>query len=962
VILLRTLGLTDLSAPGQPRAREVLAQPKRFAFLVYLLAAQPRGWRRRDELLARFWPETDQVQGRQVLRQTVYLLRQQLGANVIQSRGKEELAANASEVGCDVVAFEEALAAGRTAQALEHYHGDFLAGLHVPDAAAELEDWITAERLRLRGMAKEAAHQLRGEEERAGHASGATFWARRAAALDPLDEHSAGELMALLERQGDRTGAARVFDDLARRLKEELGVEPGGELRRLADRLRASASPDRPSPPTAPSPAGAPGPELVPAASPPEGGLAVHAAPRGRRRAVAWAAAALLVVAVGFAVWGRRPVPRPPLLAMGPIRTLGEGDASPASSLVADLLSTSLARMSSLHVVPLARVYEVQAQLHAAGLPDTTILAAAIQAGAAELMQGTEHRAQDGSLQLDLEVTDLRTGAVVRAYRATGADMYAMVDDATTLVARSYGVPSPRERISAVTTPSIVAYRLYEEGLQAYRREDPAVAYRLFMAALDEDSTFAMAAFYAGMTVPSGVSQYPLFVRAARLASHATDRERLWILEQVANNNYSPTTDAVAETLAVRYPEDPYARMALGDVHLHRGEWSLAAAEYRRVIDMDSLSLAGAGRAEGAGGGATGGRCAACEGYDRLWTTLVYADSLPEAVRVATEAARRQPAAAGPRAQVAIALERLGQFPAAATQLRAADSLRSGVVDLDLELAMLGIRSGEFAAADSELRVLMGVRSRETAGNAAWFLDLSLRAQGRWQEALALARSRVQAPSLQEAATLFEMGRYREGAAAYRAWDDRLPVNPDLPGIYAKPHAWMLTHIATCLAAAGDTASLGPLADSVQAVGARSSFGRDPLLYHYVRGLQWRARGNLERAAAEFRVSVWSWTDGYTRENYELARALLDAGRPAEAIYPLQAALRGDLQSSNLYITRTELHEELARAFEAAGQRDSAVVHYRAVVDAWRHADPIVHDRWVRAGEAVERLTARSAP
>ena len=958
MILLRTLGLTDLSAPGQPRAREVLSQPKRFAFLVYLLAARPRGWRRRDELLARFWPETDQVQGRQVLRQTVYLLRQQLGADVIQSRGKEELAANASEVSCDVVAFEEALAAGRTVQALEHYHGDFLAGLHVPDAAAELEDWITAERLRLRGMAKEAAHQTRGEEERAGHASGATFWARRAAALDPLDEHSAGELMALLERQGDRTGAARVFDDLARRLKEELGVEPGGELRRLADRLRASVSPDRPSPPTAPSPAGAPGPELAPAASPAEGGLAVHAAPRGRRRAVAWAAAALLVLAGGFALWGRRPVPRPPLLAMGPIRTLAEGDASPASSLVADLLSTSLARMSSLHVVPLARVYEVQAQLHAAGLPDTTILAAAIQAGAAELMQGTEHRAQDGSLQLDLEVTDLKTGAVVRAYRATGADMYAMVDDATTLVARSYGVPSPRQRISAVTTPSIVAYRLYEEGLQAYRREDPAVAYRLFMAALDEDSTFAMAAFYAGMTVPSDVSQYPLFVRAARLASHATDRERLWILEQVANNNYSPTTDAVAETLAVRYPEDPYARMALGDVHLHRGEWALAAAEYRRVIDMDSLSLAGAGRAEGAGGGATGGRCAACAGYERLWTTLIYADSLPEAVRVATEAAGRQPAAAGPRAQVAIALERLGQLPAAATQLRTADSLRSGVVDLDLELAMLGIRSGEFAAADSTLRVLMGASSRETAGNAGWFLTLSLRAQGRWQEALALARSRAQAPSLQEAATLFEMGRYREAAARYRAWDARLPVNPDLPGIYSKPHVWMLTHIATCLAAAGDTTALDPLADSVKAVGEQSSFGRDPLLYHYVRGLQWRARGNAERAAAEFRVSIWSWTDGYTRENYELARALLDLRRPAEAVYPLQAALRGDLQSSNLYVTRTELHELLARAFDELGQGDSAAVHYRAVVDAWRHADPIVHDRWANARDALARLTA----
>ena len=115
----------------------------------------------------------------------------------------------------------------------------------------------------------------------------------------------------------------------------------------------------------------------------------------------------------------------------------------------------------------------------------------------------------------------------------------------------------------------------------------------------------------------------------------------------------------------------------------------------------------------------------------------------------------------------------------------------------------------------------------------------------------------------------------------------------------------------------------------------------------------WRARGDLPRAAAEFLASIWSWTDGYTRENYELARASLELGRPSEAVYPLQSALRGDLQSSNLYITRTELHELLARAFEAMGQRDSAVAHWRAVETAWRRADPNVRQRWEHARDAA---------
>jgi hypothetical protein len=54
----------------------------------------------------------------------------------------------------------------------------------------------------------------------------------------------------------------------------------------------------------------------------------------------------------------------------------------------------------------------------------------------------------------------------------------------------------------------------------------------------------------------------------------------------------------------------------------------------------------------------------------------------------------------------------------------------------------------------------------------------------------------------------------------------------------------------------------------------------------------------------------------------------------------LQSALRGPLEASNLYVTRTELHELLARAWEASGRPDSAAAHYRAVVAAWRQADP----------------------
>ena len=62
--------------------------------------------------------------------------------------------------------------------------------------------------------------------------------------------------------------------------------------------------------------------------------------------------------------------------------------------------------------------------------------------------------------------------------------------------------------------------------------------------------------------------------------------------------------------------------------------------------------------------------------------------------------------------------------------------------------------------------------------------------------------------------------------------------------------------------------------------------------------------------------------------------------KPREAIAYLSPALRGPIEAQNLYVSRIELHALLAQAWDSAGQRDSAVVHYNAVARAWSAADP----------------------
>jgi hypothetical protein len=186
--------------------------------------------------------------------------------------------------------------------------------------------------------------------------------------------------------------------------------------------------------------------------------------------------------------------------------------------------------------------------------------------------------------------------------------------------------------------------------------------------------------------------------------------------------------------------------------------------------------------------------------------------------------------------------------------------------------------------------------------------------------------------------------------------------SPIEPGSVARHRSWFLTHAGTAWASAGDTVRLAQLADEVEGSARLSAYGRDWKLPHYLRGLLWNARGDRVQAFREFQHSIWSATDGYTRANLELARALIGEGRAPEAAVLLQAALRGPIEASNFYVTRTELHELLARTFEAMGTADSAIAHYDVVAKNWQYADePFRARAAVAAAQSVKLRHSASA-
>jgi predicted Zn-dependent protease len=243
----------------------------------------------------------------------------------------------------------------------------------------------------------------------------------------------------------------------------------------------------------------------------------------------------------------------------------------------------------------------------------------------------------------------------------------------------------------------------------------------------------------------------------------------------------------------------------------------------------------------------------------------------------------------------------------------------------------------------------------------------ALRNEGRLRDAIELHRTGwlpgfpavPQSPNDFDTAILaLESGDASTAAAVFRE-KARRPVGHWSPGIQARVRAWNLTLEGMCLAAAGDTSGVRSLIDSVEQWGARSAYGRDRRAHHYLRGLMLVAQRRDEDAVREFRAAIHSPNLGFTRVNYELGRALLRLGRPSEAVATLQSSLRGEIDASNLYITRTDLHELLAQAFDAAAQPDSAAAHYRAVVNAWKRADPVYHARRAQAEAWLARRAGK---
>ena len=299
----RILGSLEV-LDGQQTVRLGAAKQRTLLAVLLLHANEPVST---DRLIDELWGERAPATADKLVQGYVHALRRQLGADVLRTRPPGyEIHVDAD--GLDLLEFERLIAEARTkgledsvefrAQALALWRGPALDDIVLEGPERSSVARLTELRLATQIERIDAELAL-------GRAATLVGELESLAAANPYQERLHAQLMLALYRSGRQADALHVYQSVRRALSDELGLQPGPELRALEaailrqdDALTLVASGAQTAPPERP------------AEAPP-------APPRGRRRrtvVLASVLGVLAIVAVALLVARREkaPITAPP--------------------------------------------------------------------------------------------------------------------------------------------------------------------------------------------------------------------------------------------------------------------------------------------------------------------------------------------------------------------------------------------------------------------------------------------------------------------------------------------------------------------------------------------------------------------------------------------------------------------------------------------------------------------------
>jgi DNA-binding SARP family transcriptional activator/DNA-binding beta-propeller fold protein YncE len=223
-VQISVLGNVEATVEGQrvelgpPQQRELLA----------LLALRAGAVVSVEAIVDVLWPEDPPATAAKVVQTYVSRLRRALGEETIARRGRGYVLDTAA-ASVDAVRFEQLLREGSLQEALALWRGTPLADLAAPALRHEAD--------RLEELHLTALEEQIDAELSAGRSERAVADLQRLVALHPFRERLVARLMAALYAAGRQADALEVFRRARVTLVDELGIEPGTELKELERRI-----------------------------------------------------------------------------------------------------------------------------------------------------------------------------------------------------------------------------------------------------------------------------------------------------------------------------------------------------------------------------------------------------------------------------------------------------------------------------------------------------------------------------------------------------------------------------------------------------------------------------------------------------------------------------------------------------------------------------------------------------
>jgi DNA-binding SARP family transcriptional activator len=236
----RILGPLEVSAEGEP----IVVGGRRQRALLAALLLRAGHVVSTDRLVHDLWGEQPPRAALAALHNAVAKLRGQLGAEVLERRSPGYVLGIAREQ-IDAHLFESALGTARTAGAEERAHllTNALALWRGPPLAEfAFDDFAQAEIRRLEELRLVAVEERIEADLELGRHGELVGELEALVAENPLRESFRRQLMLALYRAGRQAEALEVYQDARTRFVDELGIEPGPELKRIqSDILRQEA-------------------------------------------------------------------------------------------------------------------------------------------------------------------------------------------------------------------------------------------------------------------------------------------------------------------------------------------------------------------------------------------------------------------------------------------------------------------------------------------------------------------------------------------------------------------------------------------------------------------------------------------------------------------------------------------------------------------------------------------------